>query len=200
MLNAGFLTIDSLKARILPEAGVEEPQWDAALGRLGLAVSRQLQQHCNRTFERVTDTSESYSARTFAVCLKAYPVEDIADAELTAQDGTATDAEVSFHIDRASGLLEFLAPPGSASQRLRITYTGGFWLDPEDGATTCPDGATPLPEDILEAFVSQCQAIAEARGLFGAVALRKTKDPQASGELLPEVEAALRGYRRFSGE
>ena len=64
-----------------------------------------------------------------------------------------------------------------------------------------PAGATALPEDLLELWLAEVQLQAEARELFGSVALRKdaSKTPPTSG-LSADAVDGLRPYRRFSGE
>lgn len=201
MLNAGLSTLDYLKSRILPEAGAEETQWDTALGKLGESVARRFELHCNRRFERVIGAADLYSARALAICLKCYPVETVSAVQLRDTDGTLTSAGSSYTLDEASGLLEFLTAPGTAAERLLITYSGGYWLDPMDGTTTLPTDATALPADLLELWIAEVQLQAEARGIFGAVALRKPDSKIKSAEgLSADTVDGLRGYRRFSGE
>lgn len=201
MLNAGFSTLVYLKSRLLPDAGIEETQWDTALGKLGLAVAARFNAHCNRDLDRLEDTTYFASARTMSVTLRRFPVESITSVEVIATDGTTTALEeTGYTLDTASGVLEFLTPPGDRTDRLKVTYTGGFWLDPLTGATL-PTGATALPDDLLEAWVSEVQIQAESRNLFGAISLRKdsTKSKPSTGLDESTVEA-LRPHRRFSGE
>lgn len=197
MLNAGLSTLVYLKSRLLPDAGQAETQWDAALMRVGLAVASLMQSHCNRKFSRTLGAEHLGSARALAVSVAHFPVEQVTAVELAEIGGTLTTLGADYTLDKAAGVLEFLRPPGSFAQRLVITYDGGFWLN--DGAAM-PAGATPLPDDLLEAWVIQCQAMAASRALFGSVALTDPKAPKPSGAMLPEVVAMLRVYRRFAGE
>lgn len=200
MLDAGLSTLAYLKSRILPAGGVDVMDWDDALCKLGLAVCRRFESFCNRRLERVTDAAEFYSAQSTAICLKAYPVESVTSVQIRETDGTLSTATADYQLHKASGVLEFTAAPGTASQNLLVTYAGGYWLD--DGETQ-PAGSTALPDDILEAWVSQCQAWAEARQIFGTISLsgQETKknapDPVKFTE---SVETILIPYRRFSGE
>jgi hypothetical protein len=199
MLDAGFTPLFHLKSRILPEAGVDDTQWDAALSALGRSVARRFEAHCNRHLERHTAASEIYSARTLAVSLKAYPVITLTSVQLRAADGTLATVAATYQLDKGCGLLDFSTPPGSAAERLLLTYDGGYWLDPMDGTTTLPTGATALPEDILELWLAEVQTQAEARELFGSVALRKEGKTPPAG-LSAATTEGLRPYRRFSGE
>jgi hypothetical protein len=199
MLDAGFSTLSYLKSRILPDAGWADTQWDLALSKLGLSVARRFETHCNRHLQRLTAASEIYSARTLTVSLKAYPVITLTSVQLRAADGTLS-AVTGYSLDAACGLVDFSSPPGGSSDRLLLTYDGGYWLDPMDGTTT-PAGATALPDDLLELWLAEVQLQAEARELFGSVALRKdaSKTPPTSG-LSADAVDGLRPYRRFSGE
>jgi len=201
MLDAGFSTLDYLKSRILPDAGIEETQWDTALGKLGLSIAARMQAHTARRFERGTAHVDEFSAWNLSVTLKSYPVETIASVQIRETDGTlTTQAASTYALDKGAGLLTFYTVPGTRLERIVVTYAGGFWLDPLTGATL-PTGATALPDDLLETWISEIQIEAEARNLFGAIALRKdfNKSKTRSGLDESTVEA-LRPYRRFSGE
>lgn len=199
MLNAGLATLDYLKSRLLPEAGQDETQWDTALGMLGRAVAGQFERHCNRQLARLEVAVDEFSAWTLAVTASRYPLEEIESVEIRAADATTTELEAALYTaDLAAGLIEFSTAPGTRRQRLLLTYTGGFWLDDGDPQ---PAGSTALPDELLEAWVTECQAQAEARGLLEAIGLR-AKDPARKPPegLSPATIEILRGYRRFSGE
>ena len=200
MLNAGLSTLDYLKSRILPEASREETTWDEALSKMGMAIARRMEGHCARLFDRAEDAEDEFSAWTLAVTLRRYPVETISSISLRAFTGAAEEVDLSYNLASSSGLIEFQSVPGCRDERLLITYTGGYWLD--DGGTM-PAGATPLPDDLLEIWISEIQATAEARGTFEAIGLRAQKDatkaPKING-LSEDAVDALKPYRRFSGE
>lgn len=66
-----------------------------------------------------------------------------------------------------------------------------------------PSGATPLPDDLLDTFVSEVQLHAETRGIFAAVGLRSGSDKDKArliNGLSEDTLEALRPYRRFAGE
>jgi len=199
MLNAGLSTLDYLKSRILPEASREETTWDEALSKIGMAVARRMEGHCARLFDRAEDAVDEFSAWTLAVTLRRYPVETITGIDIRIFTGAAQAAQVDYNLSASSGLIEFPQVPGTRDERIIITYTGGYWLDDGD---TMPVGATPLPEDLLEIWISEIQATAEARGIFEAIGLRSQKDaakaPKTNG-LSDDAVDALKPYRRFSG-
>ena len=200
MLNAGFTTIESLKARILPEAARIDTEYDAALSKLGLAIAARMEGHCARKFDRVVGAVDEFSAWTLSVVLKRYPIETITSVDLRDSAGTLVPCETDYSLDEACGLIDFLQTPGDRSERLVITYTGGYWMD--DGSTM-PAGATALPDDVLELWIAEVQRHAEARGTFEAVGLRVQKDAAKAtpiNGLSEDTIDGLRIYRRFSGE
>ena len=200
MLNAGLSTLVYLKSRLLPEASREETTWDEALGKLGLAIARRMEGHCARAFDRALNVEDEFSAWTLAVTLRRYPVESVSGISLRSFTSAAEAAEISYTLSKSSGLIEFPQVAGTRDERILISYTGGYWLD--DGAAM-PSGATPLPEDLLEIWLTEIQATAEARGIFEAIGLRSQKDstkaPKTNG-LSADAVDGLRPYRRFSGE
>lgn len=205
MLDAGWSTLEYLKSRLLPqEAEPDEPaewNWDAALQALGKAVANRLNRHCGRVFERGSVTDE-FEALASAWVTTRYPVETIDSLAVVAPD-SSTRILTGYRALMGAGVIELPSVAGGALDRLAITYTGGYWLDPLDG-TELPDGATALPDDLLEAWVIQCQAQAETRGLLEAVAIRsprkgEEKELTAGIQLVTDVKQALEPYRRFGG-
>ncbi|MEO5712994.1 MAG: hypothetical protein ABIT37_05860 [Luteolibacter sp.] len=198
MLNAGFATLDNLKHRLLPPAQWEETTWDLALGKLGLSLAGRMQEHANRDFCYGTKADE-FTARNYTVTLTTYPVEVITSIQLRSTDGTLAAMDASYSLDKSSGVLSFFSPPGDDTQRLVISYTGGFYLD----EFRAPEVTAPqLPDDLLEAWIAEVQRHAESRSLFDAIALRPAKEadknPLVNG-LTPQCVEALRPYRRFAG-
>ena len=200
MLNSGLGTLSYLKSRILPAGAGEILDWDETLTKLGLAVATKFQNHCNRVFDRTEDKVDEFNASATSIVLRAYPVEAITSVELRYFDGTTDDFGGGWQLDQGAGLMLFQTHPGNPTERIVITYTGGYWLD--DGRTQ-PAGSAALPDDLLEAWVMQCQAWAEGRNLFGTVSLSGMEakpDKPSPINLTPEVDNILRPYRRFSGE
>ena len=204
MLSAGLSTIAYLKSRILPAAAAVETTHDAALSRLGLAIAGRMEAACNRKFERAVGAVDTFGAWTLCVTLKRYPVETITTVQVRARDGGLC-ATTDYAADNDAGMISFGTVPGTRDERLVITYTGGWWLDPRSlPATALPTGATPLPEDLLELWSAEVQLHAEACGMFEAVGMRSAKDQEKAARLLTGLSAAttdaLAPYRRFSGE
>jgi hypothetical protein len=197
MLDAGFSTLEYLKSRILP-AGADGGDWDAALAKLGLGVAGRFNAFCNRVLQRVEGQVDEFNASASAIVLRAFPVEVVNSVEIRGFTGALDTFSGGYQLDQRAGLMLFQGAPGDGTERIVIDYDGGFWLD--DGGTM-PAGSTPLPDDIMEAWIMQCQAWAEARNIFGTIALEKDNKAQASAlQLTKDVEAILEPYRRFSGE
>jgi len=202
MLNAGFATLDILKARLLPEAARTDTEYDSALSDLGLSIAKRIEAHCNRKIARNTSAVDEFTAWNLSVTLRCYPVESITTIQLRDADGTLTAVDVDYSLDEACGLIDFHGVPGTKLQRLVVTYAGGYWLDPDDG-TALPAGAEALPYDLREIWLAEVQRHTEARGTFEAVGLRAQTDANKTPRIFALTEDtvdALRTYRRFSGE
>lgn len=204
MLSAGYSTTTYLRSRLMPDAASGESEWDAAVEALGKSVAAKFDRHCNRGFERVVDQVDTFAARASAWTLRRFPVESVSLVRTRdTLDAYSAIAAGDWWIDKAAGLLETRSTAGTQYEKLVVTYTGGYWLNPRDG-TTLPSGAAALPDDVLEAWVLQCQHEAESRGLFAAVSFRTQKDaasPKTStAGLLDATVETLRPFRRFSGE
>lgn len=203
-LKAGYSNVAYLKSRLMPEAATDDTDHDADLAALGKSVAGKFDRFCGRGFTR-QDAVDQFSARASAWVLTRYPVEAIESVEVRKPDGSLEEIETDeWTIWENSGLLETRAIPSrDRLDQLVITYTGGYWLDPRDG-TTKPAEANALPDELLEAWVLQCQHEAESRGLFGAKSFRKQKDEGAPKTatlgLLDGVIEVLNPYRRFGGE
>jgi hypothetical protein len=203
MLSAGFANLTYLKSRLMPDAATEDTEWDIDLAALGKSVAGKFDRHCARRFVRDSDAVDVFAARGSAWVLQNYPVEAIASVAVVDADGQSNEIdEGNWMLDEESGLLETMSLAGGKTQRLRVTYAGGYWLDPRDGSEM-PEGATALPDDLLELWVLQCQHEAESRGVLGAKSFRKQKDEAApktvDAGLLEGVVEALATYRRFGG-
>lgn len=202
MLNAGLCTLSHLKSRLLPEAARTDTEYDDALSKLGLAIAGRMEGHCARKFARLSGSVDEFNARTLTVCLRRLPVETITSVQVRVFTGALEAFPGLYQIDKSAGLMDFRSAPGDVTERIVVTYTGGYWLDDENG-TAMPEGATALPDDLLETFIAEVQLHAESRGIFQAVGLRSRSDAEKSRLITGLSEDAidgLRPYRRFSGE
>jgi hypothetical protein len=130
--------------------------------------------------------------------LRAYPVEQINSVQIRVFTGSMDAFTAGYQLNARSGMMLFKSSPGDGTEAVVVDYDGGYWLDDGD---PMPAGATPLPDDLLEALVMQCQAWAEARNLFGTISLDKERKGQPNAlQLMKDVEAILEPYRRYGGE
>lgn len=201
MLEAGFTTLEYLKRRILPAGAVDSMDFDEAIARLGRGVAARFNAHCNRILPRSVDLVDEFNALARAIVLRAFPVESVDSVQIRTFTGALDTHEAGYQIDESAGLMLFETAPGDATERIVVTYTGGFWLD--DGGDQ-PAGSTALPDDLTEAFIMQVHAWAVARNIFGTVAMggmeAKAQNTPSPVTLLAEVEQILNPYRRFSNE
>lgn len=205
-MDLGLGNLDTLKRALLPDAQREETQFDALLAQVGSGVAAAFEKLCNRQWARVTGaTFECDACRLFAVLPRA-PLEALTALEQrdTLAEGwyALTLNDVVMNLYAGAGMVDFGAPLGDRSSRLRITYTGGYWysaLEPgEDGAPeTMPDGATALPADLRHAWLLQCQHVAEQCDVLSARLAGAKKLEPSTIELLPTVREILRGYIRY---
>lgn len=197
MLNAGYSNLEYLKRQIFPDVMEDDVEWDEDLKRIALAVAVQFGRYCNRAFDRVEDAVHEESANRGGIVLHHYPVESTSHVQRVCADGADDLPDAIAVIGLKSGIVEFNYIIGTYKERIRMTYTGGYWLD--DG-TVMPDGATPLPADILNAFVMQVQAVVKATDVLRNVSVKAEDEVMelAALKLLPIVEQTLEPYRRFA--
>lgn len=202
MLPAGFTTLAYLKSQLLPAAMQEDTTYDAKIEAIGKGVAVRMNRHTARSLERAEDVEEEFDALAFAWVLTRYPVEEISGIVVKSTDGTVSALTAGdWRLSKKSGLIELPSSAGTRMESVIVTYTGGYWLDDGDDM---PAGATPLPDDLLQAFVMQVQATCEHRELFRTVALRKEDRTETEAKLpelalIPEVVETLLPYRRFAG-
>lgn len=198
MLSAGYAPTSWLKQRLMPEASQEETEWDDKIVSIGLAVAARFEGWCNRSFDREVGAVDTFNACARTWTLRRYPVESISTIELVDPDGDSSELDLGdFRLMEKAGVVNLSHDAGHTMQRVRITYTGGFWLDPGDG-TAQPAGTTAMPAELLDAWVAQVQHACAARGIFSDVAM----GPPAVGSglgLLDEVKETLLPLRRFAG-
>ena len=201
MLDAGFMTLADLKARILPTGQESREQWDVDLQDIGKGVAESFNNYCNRVFQRNEQAVYNRTACRHSICVDNYPIESI---DTIAVDYGSGDMDFIqddvFTLGRKAGVIEFAYRLGLYFDRVEVIYTGGFWLD--DG-NPMPAGATPLPFDVRDAYVRQVQSICEKRGLFHTVSIRRSESKDSGSELdtlamLKGVKEILKRYVRYS--
>jgi hypothetical protein len=205
-MNAGLSSLEALKDILLPTAALRaSTDYDEALVQLGKGVAAQMQKHCNRKWQRVEDDVHEFSADCISQTVPRYPVEDIAAIDIKRSGETAWEDILDDYLANffaASGVIEFTGILGTHRDKVRVTYTGGYWWDDGEEAEpqTLPEGATAVPDDLLHAWHLQCQAEAEHTGLVKARIVRaedeESNKSMRSLDLLPQVKNILLGYIR----
>jgi hypothetical protein len=104
-----------------------------------------------------------------------------------------------------SGLVMLDTEPGVWRDKLRFTYTGGFWFEtaePTDVGypTAQPAGSEALPDDLLHAWLTQCALQFQLHDILGNTLAEKkpSTPPLAELKWVPQVEDVLRDYRRLT--
>ena len=194
----GYRDLAFLKARLLPADLGDDGAWDDDLQQIGRGVASLFDTVTGRKLRREEGIVHECSADAASVTLTSYPIESI-DSVVHRSFGTESDITdaVQNTIGKA-GIVHLGGAYGTSEETLLITSTGGFWCD--DGEAM-PDGATPLPDDLLNAWVQQCRAVCEAEDTFrqkGAGKAEKKAGLEISTlTLLPGVKATLNRYMRF---
>ena len=138
------------------------------------------------------------TANCSSLCVDCYPIESITSVSIICNGSEDDVAGEILSVSEHSGIIEFGYVLGSYTERVKTVTTGGFWLD--DGSEM-PASATPIPYDLVDAYVHQCQAVCEARGTFHTVSLRRA-DQEDSGSNLKSLtitaaaEEVLKRYLR----
>jgi hypothetical protein len=204
-MNVGFSNLTTLKRHLLPDTWESETSLDEILAELGLGVASQIEDYCARKFARAVNDTFQVPADTMMIQLPRFPIAGTPTLELrTAGDATwTTEADSIDQVASEAGILYLTAPLGTVRDRVRVTYTGGFWWNTQDAPTPddeLPAGATALPSGILLAWLLQCQTISAARELLATKALPTGKAAMDvvgdSGiRLLDTVKDSLQPYR-----
>lgn len=201
-------TLAQLKTFLLPYNQVAETEWDVALTHLGKGAAGQLQRACNRELPRVSGATQTFAGDSRLFSVARYPIESVTTFEVREDvaEGWTTETP-DYQLDPTTGLVKLYTALGSDFSLVRLTFTGGYWVDESaDGSGTLPTGATELPEDLKLAWLLQCQHIWNLRDNVGAAALTK-KDYEAiaitrlmneAKGLAPQVEDLVRPFRKMS--
>lgn len=199
-----YSTLQTLKSYILPRSLRGQDEWDTMLQAIGKGVADQFDRHCNRKFRREENATVEFGGEHMSYVLPHYPIESVSLVE-TREDPASAWEEYSDAIEQqsnSSGLIQFYSRLVSECDRVRVTYTGGYFID-TTGSTEQPAGSIALPDDVVLAWFEQCAHIFEKKDKLGAnfVAL----DRKLGGALLPvlqtgltnAVKEMLQGHKRY---
>jgi hypothetical protein len=201
-LILGNLT--TLKAWLLPDTWQSETAKDDVIAQLGRGVAAAMESHCNRRFARVEDETQLFSGSETVLLLPRYPLEEKPTVEVRGE-GADTFESAGDWIEgwrENAGIVFLTGQLGTDRAVIRVTYTGGYWVDtsePEDeDPPTMPEGATAIPHDVVQAWLTQCRHMWTAHKLFANTGTDEGKAAAAPLDLLPVVVEMLAPYRRLT--
>ena len=213
-MNAGFSNLATLKAWLLPPALAAATDYDAQILAIGRGAAAQLEGHCNRKFPRVVGDLYETTADRLVVILPRYPVEVISKVEIrnTIAEGWIDQGnpdQILFNRRDQAGILDIGGWLGGRYQRLRFTFTGGYFfeqLEPADTGypTAQPSGSAALPDDLALAWRLQCEHIRTQRDKLGLSIAEQPKTLHgvvpnlASIQILPQAVNLVRELVRYS--
>ena len=203
-MNLTFGNLASLKAWLLPETWQSETQKDGIIAALGLGVAGAMETFCNRKLGRASAEETFFPADEAVLHLARYPLEEKPAAAVRLGTGTTfeavTDAITQWRAD--IGQVMFNGAVGTHEDLLRITATGGFWIDDsEDNDGEMPEGATAMPKALVSAWQIQCRHLWTSLKLFantGESGEAQNAHLLGGFDLMPVVKSMLNPYRRFT--
>lgn len=193
-MNLTLGTLAELKAHLLNEGVRAQTDFDATIAALGRGVAAQFERHCNRRFARAEDDTFECQADRAHVVLPRLPVENISKLELgTGYEPSWSEITRSSNIevvDKAAGIVEFVRQIGTRRERLRLTYTGGYWFDESADGTlassrTWQQGSVSLAQDAETAAVVFSPAFDQAPHVMLVVEI------PADGVIISAVPASV---------
>lgn len=208
-MNAGFSNLDTLKKRLLAGTMQSDKRFDSVLQGIGLGMAGLVEQFCQRKFA-LSATTESFGADRIQFLLSRTPLISVAKIEFKQDEATGwVEQQTTFirTIDYDNGVIYLpdQSDPGDYWSLVRFTYTGGYWwemLEPDnqDYPSTATAGATVLPDEIISAWLMQCEDFWSKRDKLGE-GLLDTPGTQAKLEdikLLPIVKLILGNFVKFN--
>ena len=198
-----LITVEGLKS--FAEIRDSAAATTTLLGIIVDATSARIQTHLNRnlTLAQYTEYFEAgFSRRKFYA--SAYPIVISANQPFVLTDnGTVLTIDDDFYLRQEDGLIEIdLAPIFVVPRQIKAVYYGGY--DVVDDSTSLNDGALDVPDDMRLAAYMQCSYMYKRRNDLGLTSINIggggfsiAKMPAV--ELLPDVKAILRNFRRVPG-
>ncbi len=209
-MNAGLSNLDTLKRRLLAAALVPATDFDAAILALGLGVAGHFEKYCNRKFQREEDATFVCSADRDHVYVDRYPIEAFTQVELRTDLNVGWELQTGLilNMQETTGRFYWGAEISYHWAELKFTFTGGYWwrtTEPNDAgysADTLPDGAQPIPADLVEAWLLQCEIVWKMRDKLGREITEGDTTKFVTNslsvlDLAPLVKQMLNAHRRF---
>lgn len=201
-MNAGLSNLATLKTHLLADLSAST-DYDDRIAALGQLVAGQLEQHCNRRWERTVGATYTVPSDAVVYVLDRLPIETITTVEGRDRqsDSWVDETTALEHYNPWSGVVHLSTYLGDHKSQVRFTYTGGYWWDTsEDDSGSLPSGATALPADLRGAWLMQCEHLwrhADKLGLAIGEPSESTPGLETV-QLIPTVRQALTRYVRFN--
>ena len=188
---------------------------DTLLGELIDQVSEDIQNYCDRTFTRGTDTLEYPIGGGQYLSLKRFPIVSIAhirydiDGDFSdSADDIATD-DYKYSASLKDQGLVFLKRSKLRVQLSNKTYNSGYvWPDDPDslevkytGGYTDTAGVLDVPDDLKKACIMQVAYLFDRRKSLGTRNLSGQEGSlnyEGIYEFLPNVAGVLDKYKRYT--
>lgn len=206
-MNAGLTNLTTLRRHLLAASLQSEARFDTVLVTLGRGVAAAFESYCNRSLGFEEDAEMVVGADRSHVVVPVYPIVAVSAVALKRDEesGWVPQADEPLIINTNSGLVRFSGQMGSEWELLRITWTGGYWweqAEPEDETfpSAAPEGAARLPDDLVSAFLLQCEMVWEAHDKLGTSMTSggtQTDTRLSKLDLSPLVKSVLDGYIRY---
>ena len=211
-MNAGFSNFDTLKKHLLAGSTAKgTPRFDSAIRLIGIGLAAAIESYTNRAFTRAVNARETFPADRCQWVLSRYPLESVNLVEIKTNetDGFVVQTPSPIvTIDNEAGTINFSGgtDAGRPTSMVRFTFTGGYWwetLEPDDAGfpSAQPEGSAGLPDDLLLAWLMQCEVIWSKRDKLGS-GLVDEPDAQSkisTLELSPLVKSILnRKFIRYA--
>lgn len=198
----GYRPLATLRARLLPADMSDDTSHDADITAIGQGVAAMFDRITGRELKRNAAAKHETPAGNESIVLKSYPVESITSVSLVRGTTTTVITDAVAALQKASGIVDFGGAIGTHLDRMEVVSAGGYWCDAGD---TMPTGATPLPDDLLQAWYLQCRAQADAENIFRqkGAANNTDKDKRDPAlridtiDILPAVRRTLQLYMRI---
>lgn len=199
-----YTSLTTLKEFVLPESIQDKDDWDSMLLAIGAGTADLFDTRCNRKLRREVDAIAEFGGEHSCFVLPRYPIETIASVHTRSTPSDAWREEPSAIQTQSdqSGLISFCGRIAHVCERIQVTYTAGYFVD-ITGETALPDGATPMPADLMLAWYQQCAHVFEQRDKLGS---NFTGADRGLGGALVSliqigltdpVEQVLQGHKRF---
>ena len=202
MSNLGLGNLATVKAFLNVATALTD--YDTIIATVAKGAAGQVNKHCNRLFDRAVGTTEDFPGDYASVIVSRYPIETLTSVALQSAPEDAFEViDDTFRTVAASGIVDLGEPQGSADNRIRVTYTGGYFFETKDTGdtgypTSVPSGSTALPDDVLLAWLLQVEHIWSQRDNLGLSITNKpgARSKVESLKLCDQAEELLRPYIR----